>query len=130
MLSESSRSVYIHIPFCKTICSYCDFCKFYLNEKWINEYLKALKNELEDRYMEEPVKTIYVGGGTPSALPVSALNDFFEIIKKLKKEDNIEFTFECNIGDISKELIECLVSNGVNRLSIGIQSFDKKNLEN
>ncbi|MBQ6840586.1 MAG: radical SAM family heme chaperone HemW [Bacilli bacterium] len=129
MLSEDKRSVYIHVPFCKTICSYCDFCKFYVNEKWIDEYLETLNNEIDDRYMDEQIKTIYIGGGTPSALPNESLLKLVEIIKKFRKDENIEFTFECNLSDINEKLITTLVNNGVNRLSIGIQSFDKNNLK-
>ena len=62
------KSVYIHIPFCKNICSYCDFCKVYYNKKWINDYLKSLKNEVLNNYKNELIKTIYIGGGTPSSI--------------------------------------------------------------
>lgn len=129
MCSVDKKSVYIHIPFCKTICSYCDFCKFYLNEKWVNNYLDALNKEIEDRYMDEEIRTIYIGGGTPSSLDISSLEKLFTIIKKFKTNYLEEFTFECNIGDITQDLINLLVKNKVNRLSVGIQSFDKNNLE-
>ena len=61
-------SIYIHIPFCTNICTYCDFCKMYYNKKYIDNYLDSLKKELEDRYKGEKVKTIFIGGGTPTAL--------------------------------------------------------------
>ena len=128
MLSSDKKSVYIHVPFCKTICSYCDFCKFYVNEKWINDYLKELEKEVKDRYMDEIIRTIYIGGGTPSALDKNSLIKLFDIIKIFNKDPEMEFTFECNLGDINEKLIKFLVQNGVNRLSIGIQSFDKENL--
>ncbi|MBE6148837.1 MAG: radical SAM family heme chaperone HemW [Firmicutes bacterium] len=128
MLSQDKKSVYIHVPFCKTICSYCDFCKFYVNEKWVNDYLEALEKEIQDRYMDEPIYTIYIGGGTPSALPHWALIKLLDLIKVFNKEEKIEFTFECNLNDINEDLVKLLVSKGVNRLSIGIQSFNKNNL--
>ena len=70
------NSVYIHIPFCNKICNYCDFCKFYYNEKWADAYLDALKEEILDRYMDDDINTIYIGGGTPSSLSKKQLNKF------------------------------------------------------
>ena len=122
------ESVYIHIPFCKSICSYCDFCKLLYKDSWVNDYLDALKQEIELKYNNELLKTIYIGGGTPSALSINYLNKLFDIIKIFKLQDNYEFTFECNLNDINSELLNILKNNGVNRLSIGIESFDKKNL--
>jgi len=126
-----SRSValYIHIPFCKSICSYCDFCKVLSNNEWINQYLDCLDNEIKNYYMGEKIKTIYIGGGTPSALNIEQLEKLFQIVKQFDIEDNIEFTFECNLNDISEELLDVLIKNGVNRLSIGIESFDKDKLK-
>ena len=68
-----AKSVYIHIPFCKSICSYCDFCKMFYIKKWVPKYLDALKEEVKSRYEGEEIKTLYIGGGTPSALNVSEL---------------------------------------------------------
>lgn len=124
-----ATSVYIHIPFCKSICAYCDFCKFIYNEKWVYAYLKALKNEVKDRYMGDKIKTLYIGGGTPSILMQSELNSLFKIVNLLDLSDLEEFTFECNIEDINEDLLTILKNNKVNRLSIGIESFDKNNLE-
>ncbi len=123
------RSVYIHIPFCNSICSYCDFCKFLNNEKWAHAYLEILSKEIDEYYENDKIKTIYIGGGTPSCLSTSNLIRLFKIIKKFDVMKDIEFTFECNINDISVELLSILKENGVNRLSIGIESFNKKNLE-
>ena len=61
-------SIYIHIPFCTQICSYCDFCKIYKNQKWIDIYLDALKKEIIKNYSGEKITTLYIGGGTPSSL--------------------------------------------------------------
>lgn len=123
------RSVYVHVPFCKTICSYCDFCKFYYNEKWVEQYLDQLEKEIKKDYLNDSIKTIYIGGGTPSSLSISELNKLFEIIKIFDLKDCIEFTFECNIENITREKAMLLKDNGVNRLSIGVQSFNNKNLE-
>lgn len=122
-------SVYIHIPFCHNICSYCDFCKFYYNEKLVNDYLDNLYNEVKTRYKHDLVKTIYIGGGTPSCLSKKQLNKLFNIIDIFNKDSLLEFTFECNIEDINEELLILLKNNGVNRLSIGVQSFNQKLLK-
>ena len=123
------RSVYIHIPFCSSICSYCDFCKFLYKDEWANVYLDLLDKEIDEYYEGDKIKTIYIGGGTPSSLSINNLEKLFKIVKKFNLLNNGEFTFECNINDINRELLQVLSDNKVNRLSIGIESFDKKNLE-
>ena len=122
------KSIYIHIPFCKNICSYCDFCKMYYNENWIEKYLDELENEILKSYNNEIIDTLYIGGGTPSCLSIKQLNKLFNILSKIKKSKNIEFTFECNIEDITYEKMKLLFDNNVNRLSIGVQTFNKKHL--
>ena len=67
------KSMYIHIPFCNTICTYCDFCKQFYNETNVKKYLKALYEEIEDRYNGEELDTLYIGGGTPSSLNILEL---------------------------------------------------------
>lgn len=119
-------SIYIHIPFCHTICTYCDFCKIFYNEKVVDNYLQALNQEIKSKYQNEIIDTIYIGGGTPSSLNLKQLTKLFSIIKSIKLNNNYEFTFECNIESINKTMLEFLYLNGVNRLSIGIQSFDDK----
>ena len=122
-------AVYIHIPFCKSICSYCDFCKICLNDKFTLPYLNALTQEIKDKYQEEEIKTLYIGGGTPSCLSIKDLTYLLDITNIFKKSEKIEFTFECNLNDINEEMLLVLKKYGVNRLSIGIQSFNKDNLE-
>lgn len=122
------KSVYIHIPFCKKICTYCDFCKFIYNEKWVYAYFKALEQEIKDRYMDEKIKTIYIGGGTPSALSLKEIKKLLEMLKIFDQSELKEFTFECNLEDINEELLNILKEYGVNRLSIGIESFNEQNL--
>ena len=124
-----SVALYIHIPFCKSICSYCDFCKVLHNDEWINNYLDCLDKEIKNYYMGEDIKSIYIGGGTPSSLNSLQLRRLFIILKQFNKSNVQEFTFECNLNDITEELLDVLVGNGVNRLSIGIESFDKGKLK-
>ena len=123
------RSAYIHIPFCSNICSYCDFCKLIYQKKWIKPYLESLGKEIELKYHNEELDTIYIGGGTPSSLDVLELQILFKIINRLNKSKNIELTFECNIEDLNEEKIKILKLNGVNRISIGVQSFISKNIK-
>lgn len=123
------RSVYIHIPFCKSICSYCDFCKFLHEEVYASEYLNELEKEIEKYYDNDPVRTIYIGGGTPSILSINNLKRLFNIIKKFDISKLEEFTFEMNIDDITDEKLLLLKTNNVNRISIGVQSFNDVNLK-
>lgn len=122
-------SIYIHIPFCKSICSYCDFAKILYRKELVSVYLDALERESDDLYEHEVIDTIYIGGGTPSILSEEELTKLSSIIKKLNLNSNIEFTFECNIEDITQNLLMCLKEMGVNRLSLGIESFNKRKLE-
>ena len=123
-----TKSVYIHIPFCSNICAYCDFCKLFYTKKWIKPYLKSLEKEIISKYKGDVIETIYIGGGTPSCLSLDELKILFDIID-IFKTDLKEFTFECNIEDINEELLEFLKNTNVNRLSIGLESTKRKNLE-
>ena len=121
-----NKSVYIHIPFCNSICSYCDFCKMLYNKNFVSKYLTSLNKEIKERYKGEIVDTIYLGGGTPSALTISELNILFDTIEEIKKSKNYEFTIEVNLSDITEEKLSLFKNRGVNRLSIGVQSVNPK----
>lgn len=118
--------IYIHIPFCKTRCHYCDFFSS-TNFKKIEDFVKSLKNELEIRksYLEgKKIETIYFGGGTPSVLATNYISDVLKIIKSnydISKAP--EICVELNPDDITHKYLEDLASLSVNRLSIGVQSF-------
>ena len=120
------KSCYIHIPFCNNICSYCDFCKNYYNDEMVSKYIDALEKEIKDNYKKEVLDTLYIGGGTPSSLSYDNLNKLFNVLKTFKLSNNYEFTFECNFEDITDELLKLLKENKVNRISIGIQTFNNK----
>lgn len=119
-------SIYIHIPFCKNICTYCDFCKIFYNDKYVSRYLDSLEKEIRERYKGEEVKSIYIGGGTPSCLCISELDRLLEIVSVFNCEDNYEYTIECNIENIDIDKINLFKSYGINRISFGVESFDKE----
>ena len=78
------KSVYIHIPFCEKICSYCDFCKVLYNEELVDKYLEALERDILENYKGEEIRTLYIGGGTPSALNICQLEKLFQICSVFK----------------------------------------------
>ena len=123
------HSVYIHIPFCSNICSYCRFSKFLYRESSVLKYLKALEKEIKTNYKKELIKTIYIGGGTPSSLNIDELEKLFQIIKIFKFDTNLEFTVEVNPENITLEKLQLFKKNKVNRISIGIESTNKKYLK-
>ena len=118
--------VYIHIPFCKSICNYCDFCKINYNQKYISSYLDSLEKEIKSRYKNELIDSIYIGGGTPNSLSYQELVRLFNIIKTFKLKDKYEFTIECNIELIDEDKLNLFKKNKVNRISYGIESLNNK----
>ena len=123
------KAVYIHIPFCKTICTYCDFCKIFYNKKFVLNYLDKLEEEIKLSYKGEVISTLYIGGGTPSCLSLSELEKLFSIINIFNKSKDIEFTIECNIESLDIDKIKLFKKNGVNRVSIGVQSLNYNNIK-
>ena len=122
-------SVYIHVPFCEHICTYCDFAKRFYNEKIIFSYLDALEKEIKEKYQGEIIQTIYIGGGTPSSLSFKALKRLMEIVKIFPLSNNYEFTIEVNPENIGEDKILLFKNSGVNRISMGVESTSKKNLQ-
>ena len=118
------KAIYIHIPFCDSLCSYCDFSKFYYNSNLVDNYLTSLEKEIKQNYKNEIIKSIYIGGGTPSSLSIKQLEKLFSIINIIKKDSDLEFTFECNPENMTIDKIKLLKDNGINRVSIGVQSFN------
>lgn len=120
--------IYIHIPFCNNICKYCDFPKLLYDKKYVSKYLDILESEITSRYKGEIVKTIYIGGGTPTSLDYSELQRLLDITKIFNRTDKIEFTIESNIEGLDIDKIQILHNNGINRVSLGVQSFDDDTL--
>ena len=122
--------IYIHIPFCKQACHYCDF-HFSTSLKKKGTLVNAICKELALRKeeLEGEVKTIYFGGGTPSLLTSEELQQIFKAIyQNYRVAEGIEITLEANPDDLSKEVLEQLADSPINRLSIGIQSFFEEDL--
>lgn len=120
--------IYIHIPFCKRKCYYCDFISYANKEEKIQEYIECLQKEIEveskkNKYEEYEITTIYLGGGTPSFIDASYIEKVIRTIKQnYKISENIEITIEVNPGTINEEKIEKYKEIGVNRISIGLQT--------
>ncbi|WP_042355001.1 radical SAM family heme chaperone HemW [Bacillus rubiinfantis] len=128
------KAAYLHIPFCEHICYYCDFNKVFLKGQPVDDYLKGLEQEmrltLTQHPIEEKLETIFVGGGTPTSLNEQQLEQLCESINNyLPLVANGEFTFEANPGDLSKEKLQILKDAGVNRISLGVQTFDDELLK-
>lgn len=124
-----TASAYIHIPFCHSICHYCDFTKFLYQEKWVVQYLQALENEIKTYYEKNPLKTIYVGGGTPTAFKEEAFESLLKITNQLQKQETYEYTIECNIESLTETKIQMMQQYGVNRISIGVETFHPHHLQ-
>ena len=122
------KSMYIHIPFCSDICTYCDFCKVYYNKNFVRDYLTALEKEIMTNYQGEELETIYIGGGTPSCLSLAELKRLFNILEIVKRKANCEITIEGNFESTTKEKLELYKSFGINRLSFGIETTNKQRL--
>lgn len=132
---SETLGIYIHIPFCKYICNYCDFCK--KNIKYFNtlEYIDLLISEMDHYKKEnltlfEKINTIYIGGGTPSAINKNELEKLFFYLKSTIKFENVsEFTVEANPDDVNKEFLDLLQKFDVTRISIGVQSINDEVLK-
>lgn len=129
-MNKVDLSIYIHIPFCEQKCNYCAFASFCASGEVVDEYIKILCEEIKRRKCDRPVKTIYIGGGTPSILSekqiekvVSTLYDNFNIY------EDAEFTIEANPNSITEEKLLAWKRLRVNRVSVGVQSLRDKSLK-
>lgn len=129
---DSPFGLYIHIPFCENKCNYCDFCSIKYEEDQLKEFIEALSKEIElyaKKIQNKKVKTIYLGGGTPSILPIKGIK---KIIEKISKNynliDDIEISMEANPESLNSFKIKKYKAAGINRLSLGVQSFIDREL--
>lgn len=114
--------LYIHIPFCKSKCSYCDFSSFANAESKMEDYIEALCHEIEIRAKDKSFDTVYVGGGTPSLLTDNLIEKLLKKIDGLNLTKDCEITFEMNPESVTKKKAQLLYNNKVNRISVGLQS--------
>ena len=121
------RSLYIHIPFCDNICSYCDFSHLLSRTNYQKRYLARLKEDIS-KIKDKKLYSIYIGGGTPSSLSKEELEDLLSFLYS-KFEVVEEFSFEANPESIDEEKVKVLVKYGVNRVSLGVQTVDEKHLK-
>lgn len=123
--------IYVHIPFCKSKCFYCDFTSFANCEEIINEYIQCLKLELIKKAdLKYNVNTIYIGGGTPSYINAKYIEEIINTIKThYNVNENAEITIEVNPGSADKRKLEKYYQAGINRLSIGLQTSNNKILK-
>jgi oxygen-independent coproporphyrinogen-3 oxidase len=124
--------IYIHVPYCKSKCDYCDFYSN-VNTEGLSNFANFIEKELslrKDYLPKGQIKTIYFGGGTPSILTIDQINTILNAIKKkISLSTDLEITFEANPDDLNYEYLKSLLTIGINRLSIGIQSFSDADLK-
>ena len=119
--------IYVHIPFCKKKCKYCDFISFSCFDEKEEEYVNCLIKEIENKKCSNVVSTIYIGGGTPSIIDSKNIIKILEaIFSNFNVLDDTEITIEVNPGTVTKEKLEDYKAAGINRLSIGLQSTQNR----
>ena len=128
-MQKKPTSAYVHIPFCTQICYYCDFSKVFIKNQPVDSYLEHLLEEFRS-YDIQKLRTLYIGGGTPTALSASQLEVLLKgLTKNLDLSSLEELTIEANPGDLDEDKIAVLKNSPVNRVSLGVQTFDDKMLK-
>lgn len=129
MENKKELSLYIHIPFCKQKCFYCDFPSYASIDYLREDYVEALCKELERKAIKYKIKSIFIGGGTPSYLETKEIVKILKSINKLNLSDDMEFTMECNPGALEEEKLKAMLDGGVNRISMGLQAVQNSLLK-
>lgn len=123
------QSAYVHIPFCTQICYYCDFSKVFIKNQPVDDYLRALIAEFRS-YDIKKLRTLYIGGGTPTSITAKQLDYLLtELVRDLDLDYLEEFTIEANPGDLTPDKIAVMQKSAVNRVSLGVQTFNDKHLK-
>lgn len=128
------KGLYIHIPFCHQICNYCDFNKFFFKDQPVDEYIETLGKELAlwkaEGAFDEPLETVFLGGGTPTSLEPAQLERLTALIhRNVSLVEGYEWSSEANPDELTKDKMQVLFDAGVNRLSMGVQTFDAELLK-
>ncbi|WP_341960878.1 radical SAM family heme chaperone HemW [Planococcus maritimus] len=124
------KGMYIHIPFCHQICFYCDFNKVFFKDQPVDAYIESIGQELalwkQQGALDVPLETVFLGGGTPTALTPDQLKRLLELIHQyVPMSEGVEWSSEANPDELTREKMEVLFNGGVNRLSMGVQTFDQ-----
>ena len=128
-MENKEIGVYVHIPFCKRKCDYCDFISYSGKDAKIQEYIETVKKEIELQKIKSEITTIYIGGGTPSYIDSKYIKEIVAEIRKKNVSTNAEITIEVNPGTVSLEKLQDYKDAGINRLSIGLQSAENELLK-
>ena len=121
-MKNKEIGIYVHIPFCKRKCDYCDFISYSNKDSKIQEYIEAVKKEIELQKIKSEITTIYIGGGTPSYIEGKYIKEIIKEIKKKNVSNDAEITIEINPGTVTLEKLRDYKETGINRLSIGLQT--------
>ncbi|MCI8272581.1 MAG: oxygen-independent coproporphyrinogen III oxidase [Clostridia bacterium] len=121
-MKNKEIGIYVHIPFCKKKCDYCDFISYCNKDNLIEPYIEAVKKEIQMQKTKSQITTIYIGGGTPSYIESKYIEEIIEEIKKKNLLPNAEITIEVNPETVTKEKLRHYKKCGINRISIGLQT--------
>lgn len=128
-MDNKEIGIYIHIPFCKKKCDYCDFISYSNKDSKIEEYIQAVKKEIQLQKINSKITTIYIGGGTPSYIESKYIKEIVSEIMKKNVSEDVEITIEVNPGTVTLEKLKDYKEVGINRLSIGLQSIQDELLK-
>ena len=129
MITKNKIGIYVHIPFCKKKCDYCDFISYCGKDDLIEKYVDSIKKEIEHVKIKSEITTIYIGGGTPSYIDSKFIVQILEKIKEKNVAQDAEITIEVNPGTVTQEKLQDYIDCGINRISIGLQTTNDELLK-
>ena len=129
MITKNKIGIYVHIPFCKKKCDYCDFISYCGKDDLIEKYVDSVKKEIDHVKIKSEITTIYIGGGTPSYINSKFIVQILEKIKEKNVAQDAEITIEVNPGTVTQEKLQDYIDCGINRISIGLQTTNDELLK-
>ena len=129
MITKNKIGIYVHIPFCKKKCDYCDFISYCGKDDLIEKYVDSVKKEIDHVKIKSEITTIYIGGGTPSYIDSKFIVQILEKIKEKNVAQDAEITIEVNPGTVTQEKLQDYINCGINRISIGLQTTNDELLK-